>query len=59
MCIRDRYDSSLAEEEKGALLDSLKSGAVRLLFMPNFMSCSARSGMAMRKMPPAVNSDTR
>ena len=27
-----RYDSSLAEEEKGALLDSLKSGAVRLLF---------------------------
>ena len=24
-----RYDSSLAEEEKGALLDSLKSGAVR------------------------------
>lgn len=27
-----RYDSSLAEEEKGALLDSLESGAVRLLF---------------------------
>lgn len=27
-----RYDSSLAEEEKGALLDSLTSGAVRLLF---------------------------
>lgn len=27
-----RYDSSLAEEEKAALLDSLKSGAVRLLF---------------------------
>ena len=26
--------------------------------LPNFMSCSARSGMAMRKMPPAVNSDT-
>lgn len=27
-----RYDSSLAEEEKAALLDALKSGAVRLLF---------------------------
>lgn len=27
-----RYDSSLAEEEKAALLDNLKSGAVRLLF---------------------------
>jgi len=27
-----RYDSSLAEEEKAALLDRLKSGAVRLLF---------------------------
>lgn len=27
-----RYDSSLAEEEKAALLDSLKSGTVRLLF---------------------------
>ena len=29
------------------------------LVLPNFMSCFARSGMAMRKIPPAVNSNTR
>ena len=27
--------------------------------LPHFMSCSARSGAAMRRMPPAVNSNTR
>ena len=27
--------------------------------LPNFMNCSTQSGIAIRKIPPAVNSNTR
>lgn len=49
-----RYDSSLEEEEKAALLDRLKSGAVRLLFAAPESLESPWMWQAMELVPPGL-----
>lgn len=49
-----RYDSSLEEEEKAALLDRLKSGAVRLLFAAPESLESPWMRQAMELVPPGL-----
>lgn len=49
-----RYDSSLEEEEKAALLDRLKSGAVRLLFAAPESLESPWMRQAMELAPPGL-----